>query len=128
MKLHFSWDESGGALSSSVSSSIVNKDGVSPLACLLTDDGGQLFLDTVPWLDEGVVRIRSVKSSKINFSDWSRDAWGAELTKGQVRIYSLYDENYFELINIDSFERALLEWLNFVQLKPEVGVTQEVEI
>ncbi|MBI6562492.1 hypothetical protein EIG75_26825 [Pseudomonas syringae] len=128
MKLHFSWDESGGALSSSVSSSIVNKDGVSPLACLLTDDGGQLFLDTVPWLDEGVVRIRSVKSSKINFSDWSRDAWGAELTKGQVRIYSLYDENYFELINIDSFERALLAWLNFVQLKPEVGVTQEVEI
>lgn len=53
---------------------------------------------------------------------------GAELTKGQVRIYSLYDENYFELINIDSFERALLAWLNFVQLKPEVGVTQEVEI
>ncbi|MGG5224068.1 hypothetical protein [Pseudomonas syringae pv. coryli] len=128
MKLHFSWEESAGVLSPSVSSSIVNKDGVSPLACLLTDDGGQLFLDTVPWLDEGVERIRSVKGSKINFSDWSRDAWGAELTKGQVRIYSLYDENYFELINIDSFERALLAWLNFIQLKPEVGVTQEVEI
>ncbi|ELP97597.1 hypothetical protein A979_19185 [Pseudomonas syringae BRIP34876] len=82
----------------------------------------------MPWLDEGVERIRSVKGSKIKFSDWSRDAWGAELTKGQVRIYSLYDENYFELINIDSFEGALLAWLNFIQLKPEVGVTQEVEI
>lgn len=87
-----------------------------------------MFLDTVPWLDEGVERIRSVKDSKINFSDWSRDAWGAELTKDQVKIYSLYDEDYFELLNVDSFERALLAWLNFIQLKPEVGVIQEVEI
>lgn len=53
---------------------------------------------------------------------------GAELTNGQVKIYSLYDENYFELLNIDSFEMALLAWLNFIQLKPEVGVIQEVEI
>lgn len=76
MKLHFSWEESAGTLSPSASSSVVNKDGVSPLACLLTDDGGQVLLDTVLWLDEGVERIRSVKGSKINFADWSRDAWG----------------------------------------------------
>lgn len=128
MRLHFSWDESAETLSPSVSSSAVNKDGVSPLACLLTDDGGQVFLDTVPWLDEGVKRIRSVKNSDIDFADWSRDAWGAELTKEQVKIYSLYCESCFELLDIDSFEMALLAWLNFIQLKPEVGVIQEIEI
>ena len=128
MKLHFSWEDSAGALSPSCNSSIVNKDGVSPLACLLTDDGGQIFLDTVSWLDEGVDRIRSVKESKIDFADWSRDAWGAELTKEGVRVYSLYDENYFEVLSIDSFELALLAWSSFIQQKPEKGVIQEIEI
>lgn len=128
MKLLFSWERSAGSLSPSCSSSTVNKDGVSPLACLLTDDGGQTSLEAVSWLNEGVNRIRLVKESKIDFSDWSRDAWGAELSKDEVKIYSLYDENYFELLNIDSFEAALLAWLNFIQLKPGAGVAQEIEV
>lgn len=128
MKLYFSWEESAGALSPSCSSSVVNKDGVSPLACLLTDDGGQVFLDAVSWLNECVGRIRKIKKSEIDFLDWSRDAWGAELTKGQVKVYSLHDENYFELLSIDSFEIALLAWLSFIQLKPRLGMTQEIEI
>ncbi|GFZ63483.1 hypothetical protein PSE10B_00050 [Pseudomonas amygdali pv. eriobotryae] len=128
MKLHFSWEESAGALSPVCSSNMINRDGVSPLACLLTDDGGQLFLDTVPWLDEGLDRTRSVKEAKVDFIDWSRDAWGAELTKEYVKIYSLHDESYYELITIDSFEAALLAWLDFIKLKPAVGVIQEVEV
>ncbi|WP_234452762.1 MULTISPECIES: DUF5376 domain-containing protein [unclassified Pseudomonas] len=128
MKLHFSWEESAGTLSPVCNSNMVNRDGVSPLACLLTDDGGQLFLDTVPWLDEGLDRTRLVKGDKVDFVDWSRDAWGAELTKEHVKIYSLHDESYFELIAIDSFEIALLAWLDFIKLKPAVGIIQEVEI
>jgi len=128
MILHFSWGASVGALSPNCSSSVVNKDGVSPLACLLTDDGGQMLLDTVSWLDEGMDRIKLVKKSKVDFLDWSRDAWGAELTKEQVRIYSLHDESYCELLSIDSFEIALLAWLNFIQLEPEFGMTLEIEI
>jgi hypothetical protein len=50
------------------------------------------------------------------------------LTKEHVKIYSLHDESYFELIAIDSFEMALLAWLDFIKLKPTVGVIQEVEI
>ncbi|SDX78474.1 hypothetical protein SAMN05444064_1485 [Pseudomonas syringae] len=128
MRLHFSWEESVGALSPACSSNVVNRDGVSPLACLLTDDGGQLFLDTVPWLTEGLDRIRAVKEAKVDFVDWSRDAWGAELTKENAKIYSLYDENYFELITIDSFEMALATWLDFIKQKPAAGVIQEVEV
>ncbi|MBN2991035.1 DUF5376 family protein [Pseudomonas cedrina subsp. fulgida] len=127
MKLHFSWERSE-TLSPVCSSNVFNRDGISPLACLLTDDGGQLCLDTVPWLNEGLDRIRAVKEAKVDFMDWSRDAWGAELTKENVKIYSLYDENYVEIITIDSFEIALSTWLNFIKKKPELGVIQEVEV
>ncbi|UBY95736.1 DUF5376 domain-containing protein [Pseudomonas cannabina] len=128
MRLHFSWEESVGALSPVCSSNVVNRDVVSPLACLLTDDGGQLCLDAVPWLTEGLDRIRAAKEAKVNFVDWSRDAWGAELTKENAKIYSLYDENYFELITIDSFEMTLATWLDFIKQKPAAGVIQEVEV
>ena len=128
MKLCFSWQKSMDCLYPSCTSNVVNEDGVSPLACLLTDDGGQRFLDTVSWLNEGIERIRSVKNSGIIFADWSRDAWGAELSKGQAKIYSLYDEGYFEKLNLDSFETVLLAWKNFIQLTPELGVVQMLEI
>lgn len=128
MKLIFSWEESAGIFFPSCSSSVVKKDGVSPLACLLTDDGGQLFLDTLPWLAEGIIRVNLVKKPEIDCLDWSRDAWGAELTKYHVKIYSLHDENYFELLSVESFENALLAWSNFIQMKPELGVTREIEI
>ncbi len=128
MKLYFSWKESTGAVSPDCRSSIVNKDGFSPLACLLTDDGGQVFLDTISWLDEGLDKVRSVKDNELDFADWSRDAWGAELSKKHVKIYSLYDEGCFELMTIKAFEVALSEWLKFVKLTPELGLFKEVEI
>lgn len=115
-------------LSPVCSSSVVNRDGVSPLACLLNDDGGQLFLNTLPWLNEGLDRVRSVKGAKVDFVDWSRDAWGAELTRENVKIYSLHDENYFELIGIESFETALSAWLDFIKQKPEAGAIKEIDL
>ena len=128
MKICFSWEDSGGGLSPYCRSSILNEDGVSPLACLLNDDGGIYFLDTRPWLKDGLTRISNVKRSSIPCADWSRDAWGAELTKAQVKIYSLYDENYIELLDIESFEVALLAWINFIQMPSESSVVTEVNL
>lgn len=128
MKLNFSWEESTGSPAPNCISTVVNTDGVSPLACILTDDGGQNFLDTLSWLDEGLNRIKSVKEGRVDFGDWSRNAWGAELTKKQAKIYSLHDEEYFEILSIDSFAVALLAWKNFLQLGPKFKLTQEIEI
>jgi hypothetical protein len=128
MKLNFSWEESTGSPVPNCISSVVNTDGVSPLACLLTDDGGQNFLDTLSWLDEGINRIKSVKDGHVDFADWSRDAWGAGITKEQAKIYSLHDEAYFEILSIDSFAAALLAWRSFLQLEPTSKFTQEIEI
>ena len=128
MKLFFSWEKSFDSLYPSCSSDVVDKDGVSPLACLLADDGGQRYLDTVPWLNEGIERIRSIKYSELNLADWSRDAWGAELSKGLVKIYSLYDDKCFENLNLKAFEMALLAWRSFIQRTPELGAIQDIEI
>jgi hypothetical protein len=127
MRLQFLWSENSGAFSPGCSSDIVKVDGVSPLACLLMDDGGQELLGTISWLKEGVKRIGLVKDSTVGLADWSRDAWGAELTKDQVKIYSLYDESYFELISLFSFEAAMLAWINFIEMGPMVG-GGEVEV
>ena len=128
MKLHFSWLQSEGVISPNCKAEVVKSDGVSPLCCLLTDDGGQRVVDTVSWLNEGINRIRSVRNSGIEVADWSRDAWGAELTKVQAKIYSLHDEDYFEVLAIDLFEKILLEWTDFIQSQPSLGVGRIVEL
>lgn len=128
MKLSFSWEKSADGLSPSCSSDVFEKHGISPLACLLTDHGGQRFLDTVSWLDEGVARINIIKHSNIDSVDWSRDAWGAELSNGQAKVYSLYDDDCFEIINLDAFEMALLAWRGFIQSTPVVGIVKVLEI
>ncbi|KRB76815.1 DUF5376 family protein [Noviherbaspirillum sp. Root189] len=128
MKLNFSWEESAWVPVPNCISTVINTDGVSPLDCILTDDGGQNFLDTLSWLDEGLNRIKSVKDASVDSAEWSRDAWGAELTKEQAKIYSLHDEEYFEILSIDSFAAALLAWRNFLQLEPKSKLPQEIEI
>jgi hypothetical protein len=128
MKLHLFWEKSIGGLSPSCNSDVVNNDGISPLACLLTDDGGQRFLDTISWLDEGIERIELIKRSAINFTDWSREAWGAELSKGKAKIYSLYDDDCFETISLDAFEIALLEWRKFINTQQTIDNKLIVEL
>jgi hypothetical protein len=128
MKLTFSWEESTDGLFPTCSQDVINEDGVSPLSCLLTDDGGRNFLDTVSWLTEGMRRVSLVKNANVDFSDWSRDAWGVQLTGEQARVYSLYDDECFEVISLDSFELVLLAWRDFIQLKPDIGMYQCLDI
>ncbi|WP_433693515.1 hypothetical protein [Herbaspirillum seropedicae] len=128
MKLILSWERSIDGPVPRCISDLVNKDGIDLLACLLTDDGGQSLSDTLPWLDEGVNRINLVKDASVDIIDWSRDAWGVELTIEQAKIYSLYDDDCFEVLQLRNFEKALLAWRNFIQLKPEFRSDKTIEI
>jgi len=128
MKLYYTWENEGGSLAPNCRSSVVNKDNVSLIACILTDSGGQNYRQTIPWLEDGIDKITSIRTSVISFSDWSRETWGAELTQDEVKIYSLHDEEYFEKISLDGFEKALISWRDFLQNKPEVFVKEEIEI
>lgn len=85
-------------------------------------------MDTVPWLDEGIERVKLIKDSDLDLVDWSRDAWGVELSKGHAKIYSLYDDGCFEMLSLEAFEVALSAWRQFIQLTPEIGMSQVLEI
>ncbi|AXV79985.1 hypothetical protein CJO79_18575 (plasmid) [Ralstonia solanacearum] len=130
MELTFSWvrQKRGGEMTPYCGSVAISKDGVSPLACLLMDDGGQGHLCTVPWIDEGIARIYAVIKSEAIVVNWDREAWGAKLSSNGVEVYSLYDEGYFEVIAISMFLHALLAWREFIQSTPQLGVILEVDI
>lgn len=129
MKLKFSWVRRlGNRIIPFCESSVVRQDGVSPLACLLMDDGGQRYLDTLPWIDDGIAMINSAIKDEAVVEIWGREAWEAEISSSGVKVYSLHDEEYSEMLTISMFLHALLAWREFLQSSPELGVIREVDV
>lgn len=128
MNLTLSWEFAAGRVTPCCRSVVVNKDGVSLLACLLMDDGGQGYLHTVPWIDEGIAKVDAVANEDVSEADWDRDDWGVKLKSAEAVVYSLHDESYAEVIDLPSFRRALVAWREFVQSTPDANVEREVEI
>lgn len=120
MNLKFFWTFSDGLPSPNCQSDSVDKDGVSPLECLLTDDGGQTYPHTLPWLEAGLRCIDQVRAGGTEPQRWDRESWGAELSQSHVRIYSLYDEKCAETVSLNAFERALSGWTAFLRSQPSV--------
>lgn len=128
MNLTLSWEQQAGRVIPSCSSAIVNQDGVSLLACLLMDDGGQGYLDTIPWLVEGIAKVDSVANGEVSEANWDRDDWGVTLRSDKATVYSLHDEAYTEVIELCTFRRALDAWLKFVQSTPSPNSKRDVKI
>ncbi|MHA6912628.1 hypothetical protein ACQUJO_05730 [Ralstonia pseudosolanacearum] len=129
MRLKFSWEsELGDRIIPFCESSVVRQDGVSPLACLLMDGGGQRYLDTLPWIDDGIAMIYAAIKDEAVVATWGREAWEAEISSNGVKVYSLYDEEYSEMLTISMFLHALLAWKEFLQSSPELGVIREVDV
>lgn len=114
MKVNFFWNEVGDGREPSCHSDVIGIDGVDFLSCLLSDNGGQQYKDTVKWLNEGLSRIQAVKYNAVSIAEWIRDSWGAELSGEMAKIYSLYDDDYFEVISIDDLEEAIVMWREFL--------------
>jgi hypothetical protein len=118
MEVEFSWIDVAGSLVPFCHSNRLNDFGVSPLACLLMDSGGQRHLSTIPWIDEGLARIKSVRMHEVECADWDREDWFAEMNHHSAKIYSAHDETCSELVGIDGFEEALSRWKAFLLSKP----------
>ncbi|MDK1399555.1 hypothetical protein [Pseudomonas protegens] len=114
VEMGFYWGESDGRRWPGCRSGVLNGDGVDLLACLLMDDGGQPYLETVPWLDEGLNKIRQISIGQIEVVEWSRDAWGVVLAGKVAKIYSLYYGAYFLDVTLEDFEGALRAWKKFI--------------
>jgi hypothetical protein len=116
MKLEFTWSASPAGPMAVCASDVSDSNGVSPLSCLLMDDGGLDRNSSLAWLREGVARVDAVLAGGANGrTDWDREDWGASLTQFEVNVYSLRDEQCAESISTTRFRHALVEWASFVE-------------
>lgn len=123
MNLKFSWTSHGGTASPACEPDAADLRGFSPLSCLLSDDGGQPYPLTLPWLEEGLRRVAQSRQHPEEALNWSRDAWAADLCGDTVKIYSLLGDGLCECVCLNSFERALLAWRDFLSNGPD-GVSR----
>lgn len=114
MNFEFYWNNFRDEPTPNCRSDAVGRDGVDFLACLLGDDGGRRFNTTLDFITQGLRSVELVRSGQLNSADWSREAWGAEIEKKGVKIYSLYDEDFSITISLDDFERAMSGWKDFL--------------
>ena len=128
MQLTFCWIDEHGALTPRCECDVVNVDGFCLLTTILMDDGGCGYERSLDWLNEGLKRINSVLSGKSESLDWDREAWGASITTQQVRIYSLFDESYFQDFRPEQFQMALVTWKSFLLSPASTGSTKVVEV
>ena len=116
MKLEFSWGASPAGPMAICTSDVSDSNGVSPLSCLLMDDGGLDRSTSLAWLREGINRVDAVLAGDTKaHTNWDREAWGAALMESETNVYSLHDEQCAEKLPTSKFRRALAEWVNFVE-------------
>jgi hypothetical protein len=128
MKLRFYWWRPFDALEPSCRSDRVNHEGVSILSCLLSDSGGLRYLDTLPWLEEGLRRIRAVKLGEAESLEWGRETWGAKLGRDHATLHSLHDDDYADTIGLDALESALRAWIDFLQTPLDANASTTVVV
>jgi len=128
MKVTYLWEEAESAIFPSCKSEVVNSDGLSLLSCLLMDDGGIPYFQTLPWIIEGIARVDSVLNDADVASSWDRESWGALITRDGARIYSLHDETYFEDITLQQLRNALVSWKMFIESKPNPREQKDIEL
>jgi len=124
--LTFSWENKFGKLTPFCISSDVNEDGISILACLLMDDGGQRYLGTLSWIDKGIAMMDAVMREEALIMDWGRETWGAKIRSNEVKLYSLHDDNYQETITPAAFRSALVAWREFLESVPSTQIKREI--
>lgn len=126
MKLTFSWQQQIGNLQPVCESDTLSSDGVSLLSCLLTDTGGLPYRSTLPWIEEGLLRIGAIKRGEAESLGWGREDWGVLLRRDSAKIYSLHDETYADVMPLEPFEAALRTWRDFLQTPPDANATRTV--
>ena len=126
MKIKFGWRDTPIGVIAVCDSDVLDSNGLSPISCLLMDDGGLDVPASLAWIREGISRIDNALagSSELRLT-WDREDWGAEFTNFYTTIYSHYDEQVSEKVLTSDFRRVLVDWLKFIE---EDNKSREFEI
>lgn len=114
MKVEFFWIEEHSKKEPYLKTNIKNDEGVDLLAIVLSDDGGLGYKQSVEDIDTGIHGVNLIKEGESEHFDWARHSWGVVLGIKEAKIYSLYDENYFVIMDFNDFEKVLKEWRKFI--------------
>lgn len=85
---------------------------------LLTDDTGMVE-NSIDWLEKGVEIFNNIEK-KHSTTIWDRDSWGCEYINGRVKLYSLYDDEYYAYLTLNCFKKILNTWLSFNKSLPDI--------
>lgn len=80
---------------------------------ILMDDGGGSFENTILWLEYGLKIFENIKSNHNDAVFWDRDSWGSTCINSEVKLYSLYDDEYSVNLTLSCFKEILKAWLDF---------------
>ena len=119
MKIKFYWYFDGveqHKLMPAVEIKCVDEKTINCLHGVLTDDAG---INSITWLEKGVEIFKEVENS-CNSTIWDRDAWGSEYVDGRVKLYSLYDDEYYVYLSLDCFMEILNAWVDFNKSSPDL--------
>ena len=119
MKIKFYWyfdDVEQHKLMPAVEIKCVDEKTINCLHGVLTDDAG---INSITWLEKGVEIFKEVENS-CNSTIWDRDAWGSEYVDGRVKLYSLYDDEYYVYLSLDCFMEILNAWVDFNKSSPDL--------
>ncbi|WP_051524201.1 hypothetical protein [Zymobacter palmae] len=114
MKINFFWENEGPFEGPNVKTDVFAKGNIDILQALLTDDGGLSKHTYIKIVNDSIHGIESVKNGGVEKFDWDRECWSARIEKNGVTLFSLYDESYFCIIDINDFEKALKGWRDFI--------------
>lgn len=114
MKLELAWTE--GLAGQRPCARPVESDAVSPVACLLMDDGGLDAKTALAWLREGLVRVDSaIAEASSEPAHWDREDWGAVITDVETRVCSLHDATCAEALQTARFREVLAAWIRLLE-------------
>ncbi len=118
MNIKLFWRKNFEQLSPICETDFPNVQEIDVLACLFMDDGGLTPDMAMSWIDEGLKKIEEVTSGQIKHYEWDREAWGANISKNTVTLYSLLDESCSQLMDTNRFKAALYQWKKFLTEMP----------
>ncbi|WP_445116546.1 hypothetical protein [Acinetobacter sp. WZC-1] len=119
MKIKFYWYSDGieqHKLLPAVEIKCVDEQIINCLHGVLTDDAG---INSIAWLEKGGGIFEDAENSHTPII-WDRDSWGSEYVDGRVKLYSLYDDEYYVYLSLENFRKILNAWVDFNKSSPDL--------